>query len=85
MALVRSVVLDSGMQRELKKGKYRHFKGNEYRVIDVARCSETDAPYVIYKPLYKESEGLWIRPVDMFLETIERDGKIFERFEYLGE
>ena len=72
------------MQRELKKGKYRHFKGNEYLVIDVARCSETDAVYVIYKPLYNEGEGLWIRPLEMFLETVERDGKSFERFEYLG-
>ena len=72
------------MQRELKKGKYRHFKGNEYQVIDVARCSETDAALVIYKPLNDEAGGLWVRPLEMFLETIERDGKIFERFEYLG-
>ncbi len=77
-------LLTSGMQRELKKGKYRHFKGNEYQVVDTARCSETDAQLVIYKPLYDEGEGLWVRPLEMFLETIERDGKSFERFEYIG-
>ena len=72
------------MQRELKKGKYRHFKGNEYQVIDVARCSETDTQLVIYKPLYDDGQGLWVRPLEMFLETIVRDGKTFERFEYIG-
>lgn len=72
------------MKRELKKGKYRHFKGNEYEVVNVARCSETDAPFVIYRPLYDPEGELWIRPLDMFLETIERDGKVIERFEYLG-
>lgn len=78
-------LLTSGMQSELKKGKYRHFKGNEYQVVDVARCSETDAQLVIYKPLYDDDgQGLWVRPLEMFLETIERDGKTFERFEYLG-
>jgi hypothetical protein len=73
------------MQRELKKGKYRHFKGNEYEVVDVARCSETDAPMVIYTPRYSKGEGLWVRPLEMFLETIDRDGKSFERFEYIGD
>lgn len=72
------------MQRELQIGRYRHFKGNEYQVVDTARCSETDAVFVIYKPLYDEGEGLWIRPLAMFLEMVERDGKVFERFEYLG-
>ena len=78
-------LLTSGMQRELKKGKYRHFKGNEYQVVDIARCSETDAQLVIYKPLYDEGQGLWVRPLEMFLETIECDGKTFERFEYMGK
>ena len=78
-------LLTSGMQSELKKGKYRHFKGNEYQVVDVARFSEPDAQLVIYKPLYDDDgQGLWVRPLEMFLETIERDGKTFERFEYLG-
>ena len=49
------LVLDTSMQRELKKGKYRHFKGNEYLVVDSARCSETDAQLVIYKPLYDDA------------------------------
>ena len=72
------------MQTLIKKGKYRHFKGNEYEVTDVARCSETETPFVIYKPLLGDG-GLWIRPLDMFLETIERDGKTFPRFSYIGE
>ena len=72
------------MQKKLKIGKYRHFKGNEYLVVDTARCSETDAQLVIYKPLYDEGEGLWVRPLEMFLESIERDGKTFERFAYIG-
>ncbi|MGJ8672145.1 DUF1653 domain-containing protein [Rubritalea sp.] len=72
------------MQRELEKGKYRHFKGNEYEVVDTARCSETDEKFVIYRPLYDTDGELWIRPLAMFLETIEREGKVIERFEYMG-
>ncbi|WP_018969779.1 DUF1653 domain-containing protein [Rubritalea marina] len=69
---------------EIRKGKYRHFKGSEYELIDVARCSETDEIQVIYKPLYEEG-GLWVRPAAMFFEQVERDGKVFDRFKYLGE
>ncbi|MFC5050369.1 DUF1653 domain-containing protein [Rubritalea spongiae] len=73
------------MQRELKIGKYRHFKGNEYQVIDTARCSETDEEYVIYRPQHDADAELWIRPLTMFLETVERGGKVMERFEYIGD
>lgn len=68
----------------IAKGRYRHFKGNEYEVIDVARHSETGEDYVIYRPLYGEG-GLWIRPLAMFVETIERDGKTRQRFQYIGD
>ena len=61
-------------------GKYRHFKGNFYQVIGIARHSETTEPMVVYRALYGEG-GLWVRPAAMWLETVERDGKTFRRFE----
>lgn len=68
---------------EIKKGRYRHFKGNEYEVIGTARHSETTEEYVVYKALYGEG-GLWIRPKEMWNETVEREGKTFKRFEFIG-
>ncbi|MBV1930302.1 MAG: DUF1653 domain-containing protein [Porticoccaceae bacterium] len=68
----------------LKKGIYRHFKGNRYELIDIARHSENQEQYVIYRALYGE-RGLWIRPLAMFDETIERDGKRVKRFAWLGD
>ena len=68
----------------IKPGKYRHFKGGEYEVLGLATHSETDEQLVVYRALYGE-RGLWVRPVAMFLETIERDGKVRPRFEYIGE
>ena len=68
----------------LKKGLYRHFKGNHYRVIDVARHSETMEEFVVYQALYGE-RGIWVRPLAMFDETIERDGKTLKRFQFVEE
>lgn len=68
----------------LKKGRYQHFKGNYYEVVDVARHSETQDEQVIYRALYGDG-GLWIRPLAMFTETIERDGKSMQRFRYIGD
>lgn len=68
----------------IKLGKYRHFKGNEYEVIGIAKHSETLEDFVVYKALYGE-HGLWVRPLKMFEETIIRDGKEIKRFEYIGE
>ena len=68
---------------EIKKGRYRHFKGNEYEVIGTAKHSETTEEYVVYKALYGDG-GLWIRPIEMWNETVERDGKFFKRFEFIG-
>ena len=67
----------------LKPGKYRHFKGNFYEVVGVARHSESEEPFVVYRPLYGEG-GLWIRPLAMFDETIERDGQRVKRFEFVS-
>lgn len=69
---------------EIKKGRYRHFKGNEYEVIGTARHSETTEEFVVYKALYGDG-GLWIRPKEMWNETVERDGKTFKRFQFIGE
>ena len=69
---------------ELKKGKYRHFKGNEYELIDIALHSETMEPMVVYRALYGEN-GLWVRPASMWNEFIDRDGYPGPRFQYLGK
>lgn len=68
----------------IKIGRYRHFKGNEYLVIGVAKHSETLEEMVVYRALYGDG-GLWVRPSSMWDETIEQDGKRFKRFEYIGE
>jgi hypothetical protein len=59
---------------------YRHFKGNVYRVLHIAKHSETLEDIVVYQAMYGE-RGVWVRPRAMFEENIERDGKIFRRFE----
>lgn len=69
---------------EIKLGKYRHFKGNEYEVIGVAKHSETLEPMVVYRAMYGEG-GLWVRPAEMWNEIVERDGKTFPRFTYISE
>ena len=69
---------------EIKIGKYRHFKGNEYEVIGVAKHSETLAEMVVYRALYGDGE-IWVRPAEMWNETVERDGKVFKRFEYIED
>jgi cyclomaltodextrinase len=68
---------------EIRPGRYRHFKGNEYEVIGIVRHSESQQEMVLYRALYGE-RGLWVRPLEMFGELIERDGKRMPRFEYMG-
>ena len=68
----------------IKPGRYRHFKGKEYEVLGVARHSETEEELVVYRALYGDF-GLWVRPVSMWNEAVERDGKTYRRFTYLGE
>lgn len=69
---------------EIKPGRYRHFKGNEYEVVGVAKHSETLEEYVVYRALYGEG-SLWVRPASMWNETVERDGKTYQRFTYISE
>ncbi len=69
---------------EIKTGKYRHFKGNLYEVIAIAKHSETLEEMVVYRALYGQGD-VWVRPAAMWNETVERDGKVFRRFEYMGQ
>ena len=72
------------MHETIRPGRYRHFKGNEYEVLGVARHTETEEELVVYRPLYGEG-GLWVRPVSMWNELVTRDGKTQPRFVYIGE
>jgi hypothetical protein len=67
---------------EPRAGRYRHYKGQEYRVIGLARHSETREPLVVYQALYGE-HGLWVRPAAMFVETVELAGRREPRFALL--
>jgi hypothetical protein len=66
----------------LVPGRYRHFKGQEYQVIDIATDSESLGKVVVYRALYGEG-GLWVRPLEMFCETIEREGVRMPRFQLI--
>lgn len=65
-------------------GTYRHYKGGLYDVIGVARHSETDEKLVVYRPRYGE-KALWVRPMDMFIETVTVHGEQVPRFNRLTE
>lgn len=67
----------------MKAGRYRHFKGGEYQVQGVARHSETGELLVVYTPLYGEG-GLWVRPLDMFQDSVLYEGREQPRFAYVG-
>ncbi len=68
---------------EIRLGRYRHFKGNEYEVLSLARHSETMESMVVYRALYGEG-GVWVRPAGMWNETVTRDGVTFRRFTYIS-
>ena len=70
--------------QEIKLGKYRHFKGKEYEVIAIAKHSETVEEMVVYRALYGEGE-VWVRPASMWNESVEREGKLYQRFTYIEE
>ena len=73
---------------ELKPGKYRHYKNNMYEVLGVGHHTETMEKLVFYRALYESKDfgkdALWVRPLSMFTETIQIDGKKVPRFEYVG-
>ena len=68
----------------MKPGRYQHYKGNYYQVLGVAKHSETEELLVVYLPLYGD-QRLWVRPLDMFEESVIVDGKQVPRFNYIGE
>ncbi|MFW6285953.1 MAG: DUF1653 domain-containing protein [Nanoarchaeota archaeon] len=74
--------------QEIRLGKYKHYKGNHYEVIGVARHSETLEKLVIYKALYESkqfgNQSLWARPLSMFLSKKKIDGKEVQRFEFIA-
>ena len=73
--------MDAVME-EIKLGKYRHFKGNEYEVLYIGKDSETLEPVVVYRALYGDN-SVWVRPARMWNETVERDGKTYKRFTFI--
>ncbi|CAG0951504.1 4Fe-4S ferredoxin [Geobacteraceae bacterium] len=71
------------MEERIRPGLYRHYKGNFYRVIGVARHSETREEVVVYLCLYDDC-SLWVRPLSMFVETVTVEGRDVSRFEWYG-
>ena len=69
---------------KIKPGRYRHFKGNEYDMLYVARHSETLESMVVYRALYGDG-GVWVRPASMWNEEVIHDGVTSKRFTYVGE
>lgn len=71
-------------QPTVNRGIYKHYKGNLYEVLDVGRHSETEEWMVIYRTLYGDG-STWIRPYAMFVETVDFEGKVLKRFEFMGK
>lgn len=65
-------------------GRYRHYKGNLYQVLGLARHSETEEELVVYRALYGE-HGLWVRPKAMFFENVQVEGRAVPRFARIGD
>ena len=72
------------LTQQLQPGTYRHYKGREYRVLGVARHSENEEELVVYQPLYGE-RGLWVRPLAMFIESVETPQGMQPRFLRVSE
>ncbi len=72
------------MEKNVRPGRYRHFKGNEYEVLFTARHSEAMEEMVVYRALYGDRD-VWVRPASMWNEIVERDGKTFLRFTRIGD
>ena len=73
---------------EIKKGIYRHYKGKNYEVLGIGRHSETLEEFVVYRALYENEFGfgcIWIRPLKMFSEEVEFEGRKVKRFSLISE
>lgn len=82
------ILIVNTMQNELKQGSYRHYSGKEYELVGVGKHSETHETMVVYRALYESerfgNNALWVRPLELFTDTVEIDGKEMSRFTYLG-
>lgn len=72
------------MNDPIRPGRYRHFKGKDYELIDLALHSETEHPHVVYRPLYGQAR-LWVRPLELFIDHKEVDGIQVPRFKRIGD
>ena len=72
------------MENKIKQGTYEHYKGKRYKVIGVAKHSETLEDLVVYRALYGDYD-LWVRPLEMFLEEVEVNGVKTPRFKFISE
>ncbi|MBU2976643.1 DUF1653 domain-containing protein [Alteromonas sp. C1M14] len=72
------------MPQSVKVGLYQHYKGSYYTVVGVAKHSEDETELVVYRPEYGD-RSLWVRPLSMFVETVQKEGKPVPRFAYIGE
>jgi hypothetical protein len=77
------MVKEQVVRKHIEPGMYRHFKGGLYEVLDTVIDSETLSTMVLYRPV--GAPDLWVRPYDMFVSTVERDGWVGKRFEFLGK
>ena len=69
----------------LNKGIYQHYRGNRYEVLGVAHHTETLELMVVYRPLYDTKAELFVRPYDIFVDTVEKDGQVLRRFQKVDE
>jgi hypothetical protein len=82
--IMNSSINRSEKKPDIKKGLYRHYKGAEYQVIDIARHSETEEWFVVYETRYADEEpSTWVRPADMVTETVESGGEVIARFQLI--
>ena len=72
----------SSVQEPLPRGRYKHYKARDYEVLGIARHSETEEPLVVYRCLYGDY-SLWVRPLAMFLESVEVGGEWIPRFVFI--
>jgi hypothetical protein len=84
MTTERGNLKSFGDNNMFKLGKYKHYKGNEYEVIGIAKHSETLEELVVYRALYGKKQ-IWVRPVKMFLEKVGVNGKNVPRFKFIGK
>lgn len=70
------------MESYIRLGKYQHYKGQYYEVLDIVRHSEDDSLLVLYKPLYGD-QSLWVRPIEMFQESVNTNKGLVERFRFV--